>query len=702
MGHSDIKVAINNKSAIQVTIKNLTQAGGPEVNTWYVNPSASGGNGSPQNPFTVNEAMAAAAADDVIFFQPGTYTTDITVSKNLTFVGYSIDRCIIDITNLVMDTAAGALTRIVFKNLNITSNGITEGTNQARVTFRNVFGSFLTDIVIDRLVLYESDIGISGNITTASFGVCIDSRVTCTTWTVDGTSTFDKGTIVATISAVGRTLTFNNSIVTGDVNCATLNINNTVITGTKIGTTATNVNNQAATEYDALGTFVPLMPFTTNGDYTNFVLSGDITINTSSIVFGKFRAVEIEQPAAQSHKIDLGPNITKVFGVDELNLGEYTLLPGKFMHYFASIRSGGTGNGIHLNVLEGQEVVQTPPTLITATIENATDDILDLVFSEAVNITILGWNIDTDGAALTISSVSSGDGTSTPKFQLSRSVLPAEILNLDYDSGVGDTEDLIGNPLASITDKAITNNVAASFSNLRSILLDDVGVFLRAAVTADFKFADGDGTNELPFSISFWFKAGTTGGTLFTINDPSLAERGVFVSISGSTGKMNWTMYDFASGNTNTILLNDNFDHRSEAVWHHHVITYDGSEANTGMIIYRNGVDVSAARGGAGTYGGLRVDANAVLNLGVTEVSSTPSNFGDGNLDEVAIYKNRELTSGEVTSLYNSGVPNDVTVAISTTGLVGYYRMENNADDSHTSGNDLTENGTPTYPLTVP
>lgn len=105
---------------------------------------------------------------------------------------------------------------------------------------------------------------------------------------------------------------------------------------------------------------------------------------------------------------------------------------------------------------------QTAPTLTSATIENATDDILDLVFDEAVNITITGWNIDTDGAALSISSVASGDGTSTPKFQLSRSVLDSETLNVDYDSGVGDTTDdaTIPNDLASITDRAVVNNVS--------------------------------------------------------------------------------------------------------------------------------------------------------------------------------------------------------------------------------------------------
>ncbi len=321
MANTDIKVAINNKSAIQVTIKNLTQSGaggGPEVNTWYVNPTASGGDGSPQEPFTVNEAMAAAATDDVIFFQPGTYTTDITVTKNLTFVGYSIDRCIIDITNLVMDTSAGALTRIVFKNLNITSNGITEGTNQARVTFRNVFGSFGADIVIDRLVLYESDIGISGNITTSSFGVCIDSRVTCTTWTIDGTSTFDKGTIAATISAVGRTLTFSNSVVVGNVNCATLNIDNTVITGTRIGTTATNVNNQDDTT-KLSKTLTPAQTIVSNVKFEGQASANEDTVKT-------FTATpDFDFDSGNDHQMTLTGNVTAFTTSGELGSTGYNV-----------------------------------------------------------------------------------------------------------------------------------------------------------------------------------------------------------------------------------------------------------------------------------------------------------------------------------------------------------------------------------------
>lgn len=107
----------------------------------------------------------------------------------------------------------------------------------------------------------------------------------------------------------------------------------------------------------------------------------------------------------------------------------------------------------------------TAPTLTSGTVENATKSTLDLVFDEAVNITTSGWTINTDGSALSISSVSDS-GTSTPSFNLSRDIAFGEIITLDYTSTTGDTEDLNGNPLATFTTFGVTNNVSAIINEL--------------------------------------------------------------------------------------------------------------------------------------------------------------------------------------------------------------------------------------------
>jgi len=140
--------------------------------------------------------------------------------------------------------------------------------------------------------------------------------------------------------------------------------------------------NAGGSEYLALGTFVPLMPFTTNGDYDPFTLIADITLNATGIVVGKTRALQVTQSPAQSFKIDLGSNILGVVGVDPLDAGEFTLLPGTYIFWMASSKVTGT-LGIHLNVPEGEEVVQTPPTLINLTMA-ADNSYCDLLCSEAV------------------------------------------------------------------------------------------------------------------------------------------------------------------------------------------------------------------------------------------------------------------------------------------------------------------------------
>ena len=79
----------------------------------------------------------------------------------------------------------------------------------------------------------------------------------------------------------------------------------TVIKGTISGS-GNLVDNRRSTggsEYLALGTFVPLMPFTTNGDYDPFTLVADIILNTTSITVGKYRIVKIIKSTDQSFMI---------------------------------------------------------------------------------------------------------------------------------------------------------------------------------------------------------------------------------------------------------------------------------------------------------------------------------------------------------------------------------------------------------------
>lgn len=93
--------------------------------------------------------------------------------------------------------------------------------------------------------------------------------------------------------------------------------------------------------------------------------------------------------------------------------------------------------------------------------------------------------------------------------------------------------------------------------------------------------------------------------------------------------------------------------------WTHIVVTYDGSEANTGFEMYVNGVlEGSPTRNLTGTYTGALNSANLRFQIGRTQ-SVTPQTRYTGYIRDAAIW-DIELSQTNVNELYNAGVPKDV------------------------------------------
>lgn len=112
-------------------------------------------------------------------------------------------------------------------------------------------------------------------------------------------------------------------------------------------------------------------------------------------------------------------------------------------------------DSVTIGAVEGDFGDEIAPELDSATI-NTDGDELTLVFDEAVTGNA-GFTLDATGGALT-ATYSSGDGTTTYVYSLSRTVGSTETITLDYSAG--DVEDLADTPnaLATITDFAVTNN----------------------------------------------------------------------------------------------------------------------------------------------------------------------------------------------------------------------------------------------------
>lgn len=220
-----------------------------------------------------------------------------------------------------------------------------------------------------------------------------------------------------------------------------------------------------------------------------------------------------------------------------------------------------------------------------------------------------------------------------------------------------------------------------SFSNTQSVEFDGVDDYINVSDNANLSF--GDSVNDSPFSISAWVKCNS----------------GDVVQIANKWSASNNLEYQFVKTGSDTILFRT-FD-GSDLVrrgrltsalttelndWFHVCATYNGvggTSADLGMKIYVNGTQLDNASANKNTYTAMH---NTTARFRVGNYSSS---YGVGKVDELAIF-NAELSSTDVTAIYNSGVPASLS---SYSSLVSWWRFEGSgttATDSGSGGNDGT------------
>jgi len=163
-------------------------------------------------------------------------------------------------------------------------------------------------------------------------------------------------------------------------------------------------------------------------------------------------------------------------------------------------------------------------------------------------------------------------------------------------------------------------------------------------VADDDKFSFTDGTNDLPFSISFWLKSGTTQtGSIVSKNNSSTVLEWVVQYTSGPYLRLG--IYT-TGGSTNYIRAYTSVTIPSNE-WVHVAFTYDGSADATGINAYVNGVASNGTRDEVGTYAGM---TNTAAPVWIGR-SSTGGYLSAGeHIRQLSIF-NRELTSTEVAEL---------------------------------------------------
>ncbi len=216
----------------------------------------------------------------------------------------------------------------------------------------------------------------------------------------------------------------------------------------------------------------------------------------------------------------------------------------------------------------------------------------------------------------------------------------------------------------------------SSFASTNSFTFDGNNDYVDMGNVLNFDRLD-------PFTMSAWVKSNTnaSSGMILSKQETSVNFRGYMFYISSSNElkfslrRQNQTYNRLQVTSTDLVTLGS---------WHNVVCTYDGSSTEAGFKFYIDGQDAGSNGSGSTLGGGSSLATTIPLQIGAR---NSQYNFFDGNIDEVAIF-NSELSSSDITTIYNNGVPND----ISSLSPLSWWRMGEEAN--HTKRHwTLTDQG---------
>lgn len=179
-----------------------------------------------------------------------------------------------------------------------------------------------------------------------------------------------------------------------------------------------------------------------------------------------------------------------------------------------------------------------------------------------------------------------------------------------------------------------------------------------------------------PMSVSLWFNATETqNGDLIGRNDGNTINQGWAILYTQPSNR-----FTFAA-ECSTLNVYKHVTMPSANVWHHAVVTYDGSVNASGVSIYIDGA-LQAPVATQNCSGARGSDSSRSLKMGYTGYYG----YYGGSLDEVRIYR-RIVSPDEVRQLYNLTAPTGVD-----TSLKGYWSF-NGQDISGTTAYDRSGAG---------
>jgi hypothetical protein len=226
-------------------------------------------------------------------------------------------------------------------------------------------------------------------------------------------------------------------------------------------------------------------------------------------------------------------------------------------------------------------------------------------------------------------------------------------------------------------------NEAVSYQNQYSLALDGTNDYVEVADSDDFSF--GNGSTNSAFSYSFWVRVERTNAFQHLVSKGSSSNSEYLIQFSsGGYGfSANCIFFALYPGSTSGAVVVSPANSISADTWYHVVCTADGTGNRSGMKIYIDGVSQTLTASGQSSI--TMDNYTDPLRFGARSSNTTPNSYLQGKMDEISLF-NSELSSSNVTSIYNSGAPDD----LSSLSPVGWWRM--GEDDSGT-GTTITDQG---------
>tara|TARA_R100000781_G_scaffold51092_1_gene33705 strand:+ start:122 stop:907 length:786 start_codon:yes stop_codon:yes gene_type:complete len=205
---------------------------------------------------------------------------------------------------------------------------------------------------------------------------------------------------------------------------------------------------------------------------------------------------------------------------------------------------------------------------------------------------------------------------------------------------------------------------ASGFQNVYSLDFDGVDQFVDVGNDSSLRPALADG-----ITISLWAKFPdvlSPTAMFFSTSSNSSNYSGIWVQKNGN-GKLSMNTGDGGgSGGGDRRTFSTLGSYLTNDKWHHIVFLF-ADETSANWNIYIDGTATGGVTSGTGSAMVYTTD-NSFIGKRITTYGNTF--MGEGHLDEVSLFS-KALTSGEITSIYNSGNPTDLT---GESDLIAWWR----------------------------